>query len=117
MTAAALDADEMEWQALAYEFAQTWTAGRYVRMVDTGGGRVGKPHPQSYRPDLPLRGFTDAALTAVTPRERAAYAARPLELFPTEGPSLVSSARAMSGPKAIERARARFDAFGIIDRT
>ena len=44
--------DAAEWLAMEAE-----RDARPFGEIATGCGKVGKPHPQSYRPDLPLRGI------------------------------------------------------------
>lgn len=113
--------DALEWRKLEQEHAELWGQtvynGTRRKAITCGVRYTRKPHPDSYRPDLPLHGFTQAQLERTTKHERAEYAARPLELFPFDSDSMTSRMHdytRMSGPRAIEDARARFAELSIV---
>lgn len=55
-----MNQDQLEWEQLEEEqkyLLDSMYNGRLWTPIDTGCGQIGKPHPKSYRPDLPLRGL------------------------------------------------------------
>jgi hypothetical protein len=74
-----------------------------------------KPHPNSYRPDLPTLGFPDGQLTRITAEDRKAYAARPLTLLPAKPESAYNNPKALRmSEKGLEKARSLFTALNIV---
>lgn len=111
------EADANEWRELEKERAALgW---EYGKAVACGVKHPDKPHPDSYRPDLPLRAADSwmvagcDKLTRTSKQERAEYAQRPLHLAPLRADSWHDSFR-MSGPAAIERAHKRFAELSIV---
>jgi len=81
--------------------------------------RSNAAHPDSYRPDLPLRASSHADLTRATKQDRAAWAARPLKTTntPTEAQLIkhvlaspaLKYANAAKASLAVNRALAKLD--------
>jgi hypothetical protein len=107
------EAYEAELEALRAQRAEEkWLAPRCAV-------RSNAAHPDSYRPDLPLRASSHADLTRATKQDRAAWAARPLKTTntPTEAQLIkhvlakpaLKYANAATASLAVNRALAKLD--------